>query len=243
MAKVPKLLRVLREPAYRRALRHGVAASIEHEAIPLRSDFATVIDVGANRGQFVIFAAHRFPGARLICFEPLPRARSQLLRATGSTDRLQLWDVALGDSTETAEFHVSAADDSSSLLPIGRRQTEVFPGTQERETIGVQVRRLDEVLTAPELVKPVLLKLDVQGGELAVLKGAEGILPAVDAILIEVSFVELYSGQALVDEVWDALRRTGFSCRGIWSITYGPSGVCLQGDFLFARDGFEPLSG
>jgi hypothetical protein len=60
-SRVQKLLGILREPFYRSALRHGVAASIEHEAIPLRTDFRTVIDVGANRGQFALFAAHHFP--------------------------------------------------------------------------------------------------------------------------------------------------------------------------------------
>jgi hypothetical protein len=59
---------------------------------------------------------------------------------------------------------------------------------------------------------------------------------------VEASFVELYGGQALVDEVWALLRSTGFSCRGIWSVTYGRRGECLQGDFLFSRDGFDPFN-
>jgi hypothetical protein len=151
-------------------------------------------------------------------------------------------DVALGAANEEAEFHVSAADDSSSLLPIGQRQREAFPGTDERTTMTVQVRRLDEVLRPEELVAPVLIKIDVQGGELGVLQGAEEILQSIDAVLVEVSFVELYAGQALADEVWRHLQSHGFSCRGVWSMTYGVRGECLQGDLLFARAGFEPLS-
>jgi FkbM family methyltransferase len=239
--RVGKLFGVLREPEYRHAVRHGVAASVEHEAIPLRSDFRTVLDVGANRGQFAVFAARRFPGATLFCFEPLPGAREQLVRAIKTPSRLRLSDVALGASTEAAEFHVSSADDSSSLPPISRRQSEAFPGTGERTTVTVQVRRLDEMLTAPELNTPVLLKLDVQGAELAVLEGAELLLPSIDAVLVEVSFVELYAGQPLADAVWAKLRESGFSCRGAWSMTYGPKRECLQGDFLFAREGFDPL--
>jgi FkbM family methyltransferase len=240
-ARFRKLLAVLREPRYRRALRYGVAASVEHEAIPLRNGFQTVIDAGANRGQFAVFAARRFPHATLICFEPLPEPGAQLRRAVGSHDRLKLWDVALGAANEEAEFHVSAADDSSSLLPIGQRQREEFPGTGERTTTKVQVRRLDDLFQPGELIAPILLKIDVQGGELAVLQGAEGILPAIDAVLVEVSFIELYAGQALADEVWDYLRSHGFSCRGVWSLSYGHKQECLQGDLLFARAGFEPL--
>ena len=88
----------------------------------------------------------------------------------------------------------------------------------------------------------MLLKIDVQGGELGVLQGAEEILQSIDAVLVEVSFVELYAGQALADEVWRHLQSHGFSCRGVWSMTYGVRGECLQGDLLFARAGFEPLS-
>jgi FkbM family methyltransferase len=209
--------------------------------MPLRRDFRTVIDAGANRGQFAVYAARRFPQAVLICFEPLPAPADKLRRAVGIVDRLRVSEFALGAVSEAADFHVSAADDSSSLLPIGQRQREAFPGTGERTTIRIQVRRLDEVLRAEEMVEPVLLKIDVQGGELGVLQGADKVVRSIDAILVEVSFVELYSGQALADEVWDHLRSRGFSCRGIWSMTYGMGGRCLQGDLLFARRGFDPF--
>jgi FkbM family methyltransferase len=201
-----------------------------------------VIDVGANRGQFAVFAARRFPLARLICFEPLPDARTRLRRAVSGLGRVTLLDVALGAANGPAQFHVSEADDSSSLLPIGPGQREAFPGTEERTTIGVEVRRLDAALTQADLAGPVLLKIDVQGGELGVLKGAEGLLPSIDAILVEASFVELYEGQPLVGDVWNELAAGGFSCRGIWSLAYGSTGRCLQGDLLFARAGFDPFA-
>jgi FkbM family methyltransferase len=238
-----KLIRVMQEPGYRRALRQGVAASTEHEAIPLRRDFATVIDVGANRGQFAVFATHRFPRAQLICFEPLEEPRRKVQQVVGGSGRLRLIDVAVGAEDGEAEFHVSASDDSSSLLPIGQRQREVFPGTEERTTIQVPVQRLDHALKPADLQSPTLLKIDVQGGELGVLQGAQGLLDAIGAVLVEVSFVELYAGQALADDVWRCLVGNGFACRGIWSLTYGPAGECLQGDLLFARAGFDPLVG
>lgn len=236
-----KLLAVVRRREYRRALLHGVAASIEHEAIPLRADFATVIDVGANRGQFAIYASRAFPRASLICFEPLPQARARLRKVLAGSQRLTVLDFALSSDSGERELHVSAADDSSSLLPIGERQRDAFPGTGETSTLGVQVRRLDDVVDDRVLSSPVLLKLDVQGGELAVLEGGRHTLERVQAVLVEVSFVELYTGQPLADDVFDHLRSHGFTCRGAWSLSYGTAGECLQGDFLFARDGFEPL--
>jgi len=238
-----KLVVVLGEPHYRRALLHGVAASVEHEAIPLRGDFRTVIDAGANRGQFALFATRRFPQAMMLCFEPLAAPRRKLERVINQTSQVSVFDTALGARNEPAEFHVSIADDSSSLLPIGHRQRDAFPGTEERTTILVHVQRLDEVVTPADLTAPVLLKIDVQGGELGVLQGAASVLGCIDAVLVEASFVELYAGQSLVDEVWRFLTLEGFTCRGVWSVAYGPGHECLQGDFLFAREGFEPLVG
>jgi hypothetical protein len=107
--------------------------------------------------------------------------------------------------------------------------------------MAVAVRRLDEILGPEDLVAPVLLKIDVQGSELSVLEGAGSLLTLVHAVLVEASFVELYRGQALADDVWAFLHERGFSCLGIWALTYGESGECLQGDFLFARPGFDPL--
>ncbi|MHB8656573.1 MAG: FkbM family methyltransferase [Solirubrobacteraceae bacterium] len=242
VGRARKLASVLTQADYRRGLRHGVAASVEHEAIPLRRDFRTVIDAGANRGQFALVAAHRFPSATLLCFEPLSAPRARLVRVLEGRSGTRTFDVALGAKDETADFHVAGADDSSSLLPIGSRQRHEFPETAQRTTTTVQARRLDGVLSHRDLVAPVLLKIDVQGGELGVLQGAGGLLDSVDAVLVEASFIELYDGQALVDEVWELLHGAGFASRGVWSLVYGRQGICLQGDFLFARAEFEPFA-
>jgi FkbM family methyltransferase len=242
LTRAHKLLRVLRVPVYRRALRHGVAAATEHEAIPLRKDFSTVIDVGANRGQYALFAARRFPAAVLFCFEPLALPRAQLEQVVDAARVSRVFDVALSDHNGTAEFHVSKLDDSSSLLPIGHRQLEAFPGTREQAVVQVTVRRLDQVLEPADLIRPVLLKIDVQGGELDMLRGADGLLGCIDAVIVEAAFVELYAGQPLIWEVWSFLASRGFSCRGTWSITYSRAGACLLGDFLFARTEFDPLT-
>jgi FkbM family methyltransferase len=234
LMRLRKLWAALTVPAYRRALRHGVAPSLEHDAVAFPATYRTVIDAGANRGQFALWALRRFPQARLLCFEPLPQAAARLRALVGHRAAVEVFEVALGAASAVEDFHVSHADDSSSLLRIGR-QAAVFAGTAERETIRVRIRRLDEALGARDLPGPVLLKIDVQGGELALLQGAGTVLDAVDAVLVEASFVELYEGQPLVDDVWRLLHARGLRCRGVWSVVYGADGECLQADFLFAR--------
>jgi hypothetical protein len=85
-----------------------------------------------------------------------------------------------------------------------------FPGTDEVETTRAQVRTLNKLLADRELVHPALLKIDVQGFELPVLRGAEQTLRSFDQILVEASFAELYEGQALFPDVSHHLEEHGF---------------------------------
>ena len=233
MARVRKLFRLLSHRSYWPALRQGVAASVEHSRIPLRPDVRTVLDVGASRGQFALFAARRFPEAKIISFEPLPAALADLRKVVGS--RVEAHETAIGAAPGTATINVSGSDDSSSLLPIGERQVREFPGTAAVSSIEVRVATLDQILETPP-VRPCLLKIDVQGLELDVLKGAGRTLESVDEALIECSFVELYEGQPLAGEIVLAMREAGLRLAGVHETVYSADGSAVQADFLFRRD-------
>lgn len=142
--------------------------------------------------------------------------------------------IAVGSERGELDLHVSARDDSSSLLPIGAGQLNAFPGTQETHRERVRVGVLADFLTA-SLLRPTLLKIDVQGYELAVLVGAGGSLELVDEIIVECSFVELYTGQPMADAVVCHLRAAGFALAGVYGVTRTGRGVCLQADLLFRR--------
>lgn len=232
--KVVKGLRVARSPAYRAALRRGVAASIEHDAVPLPADVRTVLDIGANRGQFAIYSSGRFPLASIRCFEPIPEARAKLESVIPSDRDIRVFDVALSSAEGVVDFHVSADDDSSSLLSASETQVDMFPGSRRQRTITVRTARLDAMLAGEDLARPLLMKLDIQGGELEALKGAERTLEQTDFVLVECSFVELYEGQAMGDEVIAFLRGRGFDLAGLYSPT-DVEGRLLQADALLVR--------
>ena len=236
LRKLRKLMCLVRTPAFRRALRLRVAAAVEHEDVPFKHDFASVIDVGAHHGQFALFAHHRFPRAQLFCFEPQPDARQIIRRVFPQPEPMKLFDVALGSDTAAAQaMHVSRADDSSSLLPITERYTTAFPGTDEVTSITVPVTRLDDALAEPAPARPCLLKIDVQGYELEVLRGGDRVLRDVDEVFVECSFVELYTGQALAGELIAHLWSKGFRLTGVFCIKRDMAGRCLQADILFER--------
>ena len=242
LLKYRKAMFSLLRPQLWPALASGVAASIEHHAALADRQFMSIVDVGANRGQFVLFARMINRDATIIAFEPLEAPRRVCERLFAGDTRVTIKDVAIGASQHGALMHVAAKDDSSSLLAVGGVQHEVF-GTTAQQTSPVQVRRLADCITAEDLATPALLKIDVQGGELDVLKGAESLLSSFAAIYVECSYVSLYEGQALASDVIAFLADRGFLIAGVfnqhehWRI--GP----VQADFLFVRtESSEPTA-
>ncbi len=240
LKKLPKLLALAASADfrwYRSLLLYRVAATTEHTRVIRAVAPDTVVDIGANRGQFSLAALHERPNARLFCFEPLAEPRSTLEKVLGSSDRIRIFPLAIGNQEEERDFYVSSRDDSSSLLPISENQTHFFPGTGLSHTESVQVAALDQCISSDELDDNSMLKIDVQGFELQVLEGAESLLPRFANIYVECSFVELYEGQSTAHEVTRYLSDRGFEMKGVYNTHYDSAGIAVQADFLFTRTG------
>jgi len=236
LIKEGKLTAILKSPYYRtKLLRHRVAAGVEHVRVLSGLDFRTVVDIGANRGQFALVARRCLPQARIISFEPLPAAAAKFRAVFAGDDRVTLHEVAIGPVPGNATIHVSRRDDSSSLLPITAMQVALFPGTRETSTAVVHVAPLREFVSVEDIQPPAMLKLDVQGYELEALRGCEDLLGQFTYVYAECSFVEMYAGQAMADEVIAWLRERGFRLRGVHNTEYDRDWRAIQADFLFAR--------
>ena len=232
--KLRKAFKVLHFPAVRKAmLFHGVAASVEHCHALADLSCQTVIDIGANRGQFALIAKALFPAARIFSFEPLTQLAPVFRRIFANDPDVHFFSTAIGVKAARQTMHVSARDDSSSLLPISEEQCRVFPGTEEVSTTEVSITPLHEQISEQDITRPCLLKIDVQGYELAVLQGCELLLHCCDVIYCECSFLSLYEGQALADEVIHWLWQRGFVLQGVYNTSYDKSGKAVQADFLF----------
>lgn len=197
--------------------------------------FKTIIDGGANVGQFARAALETFPEARLIAFEPLPDIAETLRKNLSDTDRASVVVSALGADSGTLTFHRNAYSLSSSALPLHDNHRQAFPEAREESTVEVPVGRLDDLLSHVELNSPSLLKLDLQGFEIPAFEGAAETLKRVDYVLVETAFKPLYEGEALFPELHEYLQARGFRFLRPLDVLEGPDGTIVQMDALFVR--------
>ena len=233
MQKLIKLFRIIMYGFLSALLRNNVAAGVEHCVVLAPLNCRHVVDVGANRGQFALIARKCFPEAMIDSFEPLQEPADHFQRLFDNDHSTQLHRLAIGLNEGEAEIHVSSRDDSSSLLPITDTQSILFPGTAERETRMIHVAPLKNIISVDDIQEPALLKIDVQGFEMEVLRGCEELLERFQYIYVECSFVELYAGQAFADEVIAFLRERNFILEGVYNPCYDKNGRAVQADFFF----------
>lgn len=225
-------MRLLADARFRAGLRFGVAAGIEHLGALAGRSFSSVVDVGANRGQFTLLCAGLYPKARIFAFEPLPGPYGVLARMTRGYPGIATHRAAIGPRAGAARMHVMRPDDCSSLLAPMERQTAVFGAVGSNGTAVIEMAPLDSFVQASDLLPPALLKLDVQGFELEALKGCAALLDRFDAVYLECSFEPLYADQALADEVLAYLFAHGFGLAGVYNAVGDPRGRAVQADFL-----------
>ena len=143
-------------------------AAVEHNNI-FNRDIKTLLDIGANRGQFSLAAISQKPDLKIFAFEPLSTPLKIFEEIFKNHTNVKIFDYALGDFNKEVDMHVSSKDDSSSILKIAPLQTEHFPGTEETGLTKIKVAPLNHLISNKEIISPALLKLDVQGFELRLL--------------------------------------------------------------------------
>jgi len=197
----------------------------------------TVLDVGANTGQFAAELRRRGYRGPIISFEPLSHAHALMLAAAATDPGWIVAErMALGAEEGEVEINVSENSASSSLLEVAARSIEAESLTRFIGSETTPVRRLDDVVLA-EWEAPLAIKLDTQGFELEVLRGAAETLKRTELVATEISLARLYHGGATASEVFAFLDRAGF--RPI-SVTEGFADSrrheVLQVDAVFVRD-------
>jgi FkbM family methyltransferase len=196
-----------------------------------------VLDVGANIGQTAGIYLDGFPEAAVHSFEPFEGAYSQLTARWSAHPRFRAHRLAVSDAPGTRRFFVTRESAASSLLPVSRRANEVVPDAivGSAGEVEVTTTTLDDFCAQNGIDTLPILKMDIQGGELLALRGAERMLSrhAIDLVYTEVLFAEHYEGQGDFAELSLHLRDRGYSLYGLYDLKRGRNGLLGWGDAIF----------
>jgi FkbM family methyltransferase len=200
-----------------------------------------VLDVGAEAGWFFHCWKDWCGGAEVHAFEPRREAFEQAKALYGGDPSIRLNCVAVGEQKGSLGLRVMEGSLASSSF------LEHLPDTWEEigfETGEVVERRapvttIDDYCRMNSIESVCLMKIDVQGFELAVLRGAEGMLPTVDHILVESAIRPLYVGAPRFSAVFDWLVEHGFHLMAMRAWHRG-NNVLVETDMLFRRNDLAP---
>jgi FkbM family methyltransferase len=205
-----------------------------------RREVDVVADVGAHLGQFGRLVRSEGYAGRIVSFEPVLAVYAALVKGCTAAD--PAWEahrLALGSADETRTIGVARSTDFSSFRAPNERSLAEFAGYSavEREE-AVPVRRLDTVaadygLDDPEL--RIFLKLDTQGWDLDVLRGADATLARVVAVQTELPVQALYEGLPSAEEVLAHLEALGFAETARFPVTHDADGRPLEVDCIMER--------
>lgn len=201
-----------------------------------RSDLV-IFDVGGHYGETSEKLREFFPSATIHCFEPTPASFDIMQRRFADDPLHHAHRLALSDQTGKAVFTVNQTDSTNSLLATQEGVHEEWRTlVQTERTVDVETRTLDEFCETQGITAIDILKLDVQGAENRVLRGARQMLArgAIQVVFLELIVTPAYVGQAEPGEVMTMLHQAGFGMVDIYDASRKGL-LLLQFDVLFAR--------
>lgn len=204
----------------------------------VNNNIKTIIDIGANIGQFanIYGTAKSLKDIKIYSFEPIKHCYDSLVLNTKNLN-IECYNIGFGDKKEEAIIKIYNHDPSSSLLEMAKLHEELYPHSKGYREEKVDIDTLDNFFNNKSFDDNLLIKIDVQGFELNVINGGLNTLKRAKVILIEMSYQELYLGQALFDEIYIILRNLGFRFKGNIVQTFSPlDGSIVFSDSIFIKE-------
>ena len=232
MNKFNKIIMCILHPGFYKAYMNGVAPLFElYPLLNRTNQIKTIIDVGSNKGQFSLLGSSIFPAAKIYSFEPqIKYLNLQKIILEGK--KVKYFNFGLGNLKKKINFYITNREDSSSFLKPTQIKIDKYK-TKKIEKISV--KRLDGIISVSEIKRPSIMKLDVQGYELEVLKGSKNLLKNIDFIITEISFKKIYKNQVTRKKLLKFLNKNNFKSKKMLNISK-MNNKLFQGDVLFARN-------
>ena len=177
-------------------------------------EIKTVLDLGANTGQFAKDVRSISKDIQIYSFEPLPQCYKDLNILFKNDGKFKSFNFAIGDIEEEKTIHQNEYSPSSSILDLGNLHKQKFPYATKTFDLKIEIKKLDEIFKKLKIEPNLLIKIDVQGYEDKVISGGTETLKSARVVMIENSFMELYSGQPDFDKIYKRLTELGFTYNG-----------------------------
>jgi FkbM family methyltransferase len=188
----------------------------------------TIYDIGAYRAGWARLAEEIFPTATFVLFE------------ANADNAVHLWAsghrhfiVALGDADAFKTFFLPRCGDASGAS-LYLENTSHY-ADENLIARKVATARLDALVGANGLPLPNLIKIDVQGAEIDVIRGATDAIDHCDALIAELSLARYNKGAPLVADIMPVITQRGLQCVDICELHRTAAGGVLQIDFLFVK--------
>jgi FkbM family methyltransferase len=176
-----------------------------------------IFDVGANIGQSVKNFKRYFPYGKIYSFEPSAKAYKELEKVSNQYKNVEPYQIALGSQEAQMKIYENSSSDMNSFLEMGKNGS----GSVIGESI-VEVTTIDQFCARNNIQKIHILKIDAQGYDFEVIKGAKEMILAnkIELLYFEIIFSEMYKGVPRFSEIYDFLIDHGFSLVSLYNFYY-----------------------
>ncbi|MDP4252080.1 MAG: FkbM family methyltransferase [Bacteroidota bacterium] len=196
-----------------------------------------IFDVGAHYGETAIKYKNVFPNANIYSFEPFVTSAQAFLENTKEYSQIKLFKHAFSDKVGESEFYINSSDATNSLLASTITNSWVDNATKNSNIEKVKIDTIDNFCEKENINRVDILKLDVQGGEMLVLKGADRMLSSakVKMIFTEVEFIEIYKNQPLFHDITAYLTRYNYKLFGLFDTHWLENGQIAWCDAVYIK--------
>jgi FkbM family methyltransferase len=236
---ISKVNTLLEYPILFKTLNKADIRGFMKDILILRQDIdfepKTIIDIGAARGQWSQAARMVYPETQIYAFEPILESYKLMQVRMINDIYFHAFNFGLADKNSKVTFGLNSFPDSSSILKMTEIHKKEFPFTEKEKLVEIDCFRLDSI---PEMniISPAFLKMDVQGAELIVLKGAGKVLEQLQGIQLELNFETFYESQVNYKEIFDFMFSQNFKrFFQIGTLKSNNSNKILACDMVFLR--------
>ena len=194
-----------------------------------------VFDVGAHHGESIKEYIKYFPNCRIFSFEPFEESYNMLKKNTQKYRSVLAIKKALGQKNEKTYLFTNQSSATNSLLNPTATNSYIDKLTKNVGITEVEVTTIKNMANKFNLSHIDILKLDIQGGELAALKGANKLLSEqkIKIIYTEIEFIEIYAKQPLFNDITTYLMSFNYKLYNIYNLHHTESGQLAWGDAIY----------